>query len=63
MKLSIDYALCDGQGQCIAVSDGLFDFDGNGKTVITATTHEDPLSLARLAAAACPNMAISVSED
>ncbi|MGW5113462.1 ferredoxin [Nocardia sp. NPDC004123] len=63
MEISIDRSLCDGHGQCIAVSEGLFDFDENGTTILTADPTEDQRPLAELAAAACPSLAISVSDD
>ncbi|GAB3207821.1 ferredoxin [Nocardia tengchongensis] len=62
MKVSIDSSLCDSHGQCIAVSEGLFDFDTDGTTVLTTDATEEHRPLAILAAASCPSLAISVSD-
>nr|WP_258562317.1 ferredoxin [Nocardia africana] len=63
MNISIDRDLCDNHGQCIAVSEGLFDTDDNGVTVLTRTAGPADRPLATLAAHACPALAITVSDE
>ena len=67
MRVAIDPALCQGHGRCYDLAPDLFGEDEDGYSTLTALTaggqvpagREDD---ARLAAANCPESAITVTE-
>ena len=64
LKISIDVATCMGHGRCYTLADELFDSDAAGRSVILLA--EVPAKLRRqalLAAASCPERAISVTAE
>ena len=67
MRVQIDPALCQGHGRCYDLAPDLFDADDEGYSTLTDLTaggqvpsgREDD---ARLAAANCPESAITIAE-
>jgi ferredoxin len=67
MRVQIDSALCQGHGRCYDLAPDLFGEDEDGYSTLTALTEggqvpADREDDARLAAANCPESAITVSE-
>lgn len=67
MRVSIDSALCQGHGRCYDLAPDLFGEDEDGYATLTDVTEgghvpADREGDARLAAANCPESAITVSE-
>jgi len=62
--LSVDPWRCQGHMQCVAAAPDLFDYDDelSHATPLTESVEGAALSLARRAAAACPEHAISLTE-
>ncbi len=65
MKVSIDPALCQGQGRCFSIAPAIFDFDdlGNGVVIGDGTLNAESVALARLAQSNCPEHAIFIEES
>lgn len=64
MKISVDPDKCQGHSRCYALAPELFDVDDYGlATAIDGDVDEALLDKARLAAANCPELAITISED
>jgi ferredoxin len=63
MRISVDYTLCEGHGQCLMAAPELFDLpDGVGQVVVLdADPPESERDRAVRAAAMCPAQAITVS--
>ncbi len=62
MHLKADLDRCAGHGRCSAISEQLFPQDDDGRIAISGRDiNEDDLPLARDAAAACPERALSLS--
>lgn len=62
MKLSIDYAACEGHGRCYGLAPALFDCDDEGKPILLV---QEPLGpdqerAARLAVDSCPEYAVTL---
>ena len=63
MKLELDTAGCQGHGRCYSIAPELFDADDEGHAVLLTTeVPEVQLTLARDAAASCPEEVITVHE-
>lgn len=62
MKVLVDLDRCEGHGRCYALAPALFEPDdiGNAAVVGDGTVAPDEESRARLAAANCPEQAISI---
>ncbi|MGH3980931.1 MAG: ferredoxin [Pseudonocardiaceae bacterium] len=63
MRVEVDPNVCEGHGQCNAVAPEVYDLDDGGYSLIHQP--EVPADLegqARYGAAACPVMAITVTE-
>jgi ferredoxin len=65
MKVHVDEDRCEGHGRCYATAPDVFVPDdlGNGHEVGDGTVPTALEALARLAAANCPERAITVEED
>ncbi|MDQ1662494.1 MAG: ferredoxin [Blastococcus sp.] len=68
MRVAIDPALCQGHGRCYDLAPDLFGEDDDGYSTLTPLTAEGRVPPAgeddaRLAAANCPESAITVTED
>ena len=63
MKLKIDLDACTGHGRCYSLAPELFDADEYGHSVLLQPdVPADQVDKARLAAANCPERAITVEE-
>lgn len=64
MKIILDNAKCEGHGRCYALATELFDSDDEGYAVLKTGGEVPPGSEehARLAAANCPEFAITVED-
>ena len=64
MKVAIDSERCQGHGRCFSLAPSLFDSDdlGNGFVLGDGVVAPENADLARLAAANCPEQAISIEE-
>lgn len=64
MRIILDKDKCEGHGRCYALAPELFDFDDEGYAVlkVDAEIPEGCEERARLAAANCPEFAITVEE-
>lgn len=64
MRVVIDADRCQGHGRCFTLAPSLFDYDemGNGVVRGDGAVRGDSLELARLAAANCPEHAITLQE-
>jgi ferredoxin len=65
MHVSIDEDRCQGHGRCYALAPTVFEPDdlGQGTVLGDGQVAPDDEERARLAAANCPELAITVSED
>lgn len=64
MRVSIDSNKCEGHARCIARAPELFDVDEDGFGVVLVDgVAEDQEDGARAAVNACPERAITLSED
>ena len=64
MRVAIDDEKCQGHGRCYALAPTVFEPDdiGQGKVIGDGAVPEGEESQARLAAANCPELAITVEE-
>lgn len=62
MRIILDNSKCEGHGRCYALAPELFDADDEGYSVLKVTGEVPPESEehANLAAANCPEFAISI---
>jgi ferredoxin len=64
MKLHIDADACTGHGRCYVLAPEVFEPDDEGHSVgLVDDIPDDLLDKARLAAANCPESAITISDD
>lgn len=65
MKVRVDGQRCQGQNRCYALVPEVFDVDelGQAHVVLEGTVPEPLQARVRLAAANCPERAITVSDD
>jgi ferredoxin len=64
IRLTIDYALCTGNGRCHALFPELFDDDERGYgRVLTEELDDEQLEHAQRAVIACPEQAVTVTTD
>ena len=64
MKLHIDADACTGHGRCYVLAPEVFEPDDEGHSVgLFDDIPDDLLDKARLAAANCPESAITISDD
>ena len=64
MKLHIDADACTGHGRCYVLAPEVFEPDDEGHSVgLVDEIPDDLLDKARLAAANCPESAITISDD
>jgi ferredoxin len=65
MRVVVDGEKCQGHNRCYALAPALFEFDdyGYASAVGDGTVSPDQEAAARLAAANCPEYAISIEED
>jgi len=66
MKIRIDEDLCSGHGRCYALAPEVFaarDDDGFGEVIGDGTVPPELADKARLAAANCPELAITLDES
>ena len=64
MKLHIDADACTGHGRCYVLAPEVFEHDDEGHSVgLVDDIPDDLLDKARLAAANCPESAITISDD
>jgi ferredoxin len=64
MRLVIDEAKCEGHARCVARASELFDVDDEGQSFLLVDEVSPELeSAARSAIDACPERAISTSQD
>lgn len=62
MKITVDGEKCQGHGRCYALAPDLFEVDDSGYALSSDTEiPEDRLDDARLAAANCPENAITIA--
>ena len=64
MKVHVDPSLCQGHNRCYSIAPELFDVDdyGNATEKGDGTVPADLVDKARLAAANCPEYAITITE-
>ena len=64
MRVHVDHARCQGHNRCYAIAPELFEVDdeGNASELNDGVVPEALEEKARLAAANCPEYAISISE-
>jgi ferredoxin len=63
MKLKVDLDACTGHGRCYSLAPELFDADDYGHSVLLQPdVPDDQVDQARLAAANCPERAITIEE-
>lgn len=65
MRVHVDEDKCEGHGRCYALATTVFEPDevGNGQAVGDGTVAPADQDQARLAAANCPEQAITIDED
>ncbi len=65
MKVHVDEERCEGHGRCYALAPTVFEPDevGDGMAVGDGTVAPGDEDRARLAAANCPEQAITIDED
>jgi ferredoxin len=65
MKVHVDEERCEGHGRCYALAPAVFEPDdlGDGKAIGDGTVPPGEEDRARLAAANCPEQAITIDED
>ena len=65
MKVHVDEERCEGHGRCYALAPAVFEPDdlGDGKAIGDGTVQPGEEDRARLAAANCPEQAITIDED
>ncbi len=65
MKVHVDAERCEGHGRCYALAPTVFEPDdlGNGQVVGEGAVAAGDEDKARLAAANCPEQAITIDED
>jgi ferredoxin len=65
MKVHVDEDRCEGHGRCYALAPLVFEPDdlGNAQVVGDGTVAAGEEDRARLAAANCPELAITIEED
>ena len=65
MKVHVDEERCEGHGRCYALAPAVFEPDdlGDGKAIGDGTVAPGEEDRARLAAANCPEQAITIDED
>lgn len=65
MRVEVNSELCQGHNRCYALAPELFDVDDYGNAVVIGdgTVPSELADKARLAAANCPEYAISVIEE
>jgi ferredoxin len=65
MKVHVDEERCEGHGRCYALAPAVFEPDdvGDGKAIGDGTVPPEARDRARLAAANCPEQAITIDED
>ena len=65
MKVHVDEERCEGHGRCYALAPAVFEPDdlGDGKAIGDGTVAPEEHDRARLAAANCPEQAITIDED
>jgi ferredoxin len=65
MKVHVDEERCEGHGRCYALAPSVFEPDevGNGQAIGDGTVAAGDEDRARLAAANCPEQAITIDED
>lgn len=64
MKLHIDGEACTGHGRCYVLAPDVFEPDDEGHSVVLVDDiPDDLLDAARLAAANCPESAITITDD
>jgi ferredoxin len=65
MKVHVDEKRCEGHGRCYALAPAVFEPDdvGDGKAIGDGTVPLEERDRARLAAANCPEQAITIDED
>jgi ferredoxin len=63
VKVQIDPGRCQGHGRCYDLAPGLFDEDDEGYGTVRGEGLVSQESLARLAAANCPERAIDILEE
>jgi ferredoxin len=65
MKVHVDEDRCEGHGRCYALAPAVFEPDdlGNAQVVGDGTVAPGEEDRARLAAANCPELAITIEED
>jgi ferredoxin len=62
MHIEIDWALCDGNGNCVAEAPDVFDFnDDDTLKVLVEAPGEELREQVEQAAAACPKRAITLA--
>lgn len=63
MKVSVNWSLCDGNGNCVAAAPEIFELDDNDELqVLRESFGEDLLDKARNAVRSCPKNALSLEE-
>jgi ferredoxin len=61
MRIEIDWALCDGNGNCVAEAPEVFDFnDDDTLRVLDENPGEDQRAAVEQAVASCPKRAIAL---
>ncbi|MFI1204585.1 ferredoxin [Streptomyces sp. BHT-5-2] len=60
VRISVDYGLCDGLGQCALVAPEVFALDDDEQLVVTPDPAPELAGKVAAAARACPVRAISV---
>ena len=64
IKVILDSETCQGHGRCYSLSPQIFDCDDEGRSVLLLAepTSAEDIAAARLAAASCPERAITIKE-
>jgi ferredoxin len=62
MKIRIDWELCIGVGNCVAVAPSVFQLDKDNKAIIIDPSSVDEITL-KEAASSCPEMAIILEDE
>jgi ferredoxin len=64
MRIGIDRSLCTGHGRCFSLAPEVFDYDEEGFSVLRMEMVPPGLeAAARRGAGACPERAVTVSDD
>ena len=65
MKVHVDEERCEGHGRCYALAPAVFEPDdlGNGRAIGDGLVLPGEEDRARLAAANCPELAITIDEE